>query len=88
VARDDASPADLAYLMDRVLMRRGEPQIYGTQYHQVRDGPLELWTVRDPSGLDQRRIALGLEPAAANRARLLAAEGLTGEHDDELAKDD
>lgn len=30
VARGDASPADLAYLMDRVLMHRGEPQIYGT----------------------------------------------------------
>lgn len=70
----DASPADLAYLMDRVLMHRGEPQIYGTQY-QVRDGVLELWTVRDPSGLDQRRAALGLEPEAANRARLLAAGG-------------
>lgn len=73
VARGDASPADLAYLMDRVLMHRGEPQIYGTQYQQ-RDGALELWTVLDPSGLDQRRAALGLQPEAENRARLLAAE--------------
>ncbi len=78
-ARGDASPADLAYLMDRVLMHRGEPQIYGTQY-QVSDGVLKLWTVRDPSGLDQRRAVLGLEPEAENRVRLLAAEGLTGEH--------
>jgi len=82
VARGDASPADLAYLTDRVLMHRGEPQLYGTQY-QARDGVLELWTVRDPSGLDQRRAALGLEPEAANRARLLAAEGLTEEHQDD-----
>ncbi len=79
VARGDASPADLAYLMDRVLMHRGEPQIHGTQYLE-KDGVLELWTVRDPSGLDQRRAALGLKPEAANRARLLAAEGLTDEH--------
>jgi hypothetical protein len=78
-ARGDASPADLAYLTDRVLMHRGELQIHGTQY-QVRDGVLELWPVRDPAGLDQRRAALGLEPEAENRARLLAAEGLTGEH--------
>jgi hypothetical protein len=85
VARRDASPADLAYLMDRVMMHRGEPQLYGTQY-QVRDGVLGLWPVRDPSGLDQRRAALGLDPDAANRARLLAAERLTGEHlDDEPA---
>ena len=82
VARGEASPADLAYLMDRVLMHQGEPQIYGTQY-QVRDGVLELWTVRDPSSLDQRRAALGLEPETENRARLLAAEGLTGEHHDD-----
>lgn len=75
VARGDASPADLAYLMDRVLMHRGQAQIYGTQYME-RDGVLELWTVRDRSGLDQRRAALGLEPEAENRARLLAARGL------------
>ena len=37
VARGDASAVDLAYLMDRVLMHRGESQIHGTQY-QVRDG--------------------------------------------------
>jgi hypothetical protein len=87
VARGDASPADLAYLTDRVLMYRGEPQVCGTQY-QVRDGVLELWTVRDPSGLDQRRAALGLEPEAENRARLRAAEGLTAEHrDDDPAGD-
>lgn len=72
VARGEASPADLAYLMDRVLMHRGEPQIYGTQYRQVGDGPLELWPVRDPAGLDERRAALGLAPEAENRARLVA----------------
>lgn len=85
VARGDASPQDLAYLMDRVLMHWGKPQLYGTQY-MVRDGVLTLWTVHDPDGLDQRRAALGLEPEARNRARLLAAEGLAGQHrDDEPA---
>ena len=82
VACGDASAADLAYLTDRVLMHRGEPQIHGTQY-QVRDGVLELWPVRDPAGLNQRRAALGLAPEAENRARLLAARRLTGEHHDD-----
>jgi hypothetical protein len=72
VAQGDARAVDLAYLTDRVLAHRGEPQIYGTQY-QVRDGVPELWTVRDPDGLDERRAALGMEPEAENRARLLAA---------------
>jgi hypothetical protein len=77
VARGDAAPRDLAYLTDRVLMQRGEPQVYGTQYLIV-DGRLNLWTVRDPDRLDQRRAALGLPTEAENRARLLAAEQLTG----------
>ncbi|HTT51102.1 MAG TPA: DUF6624 domain-containing protein [Streptosporangiaceae bacterium] len=76
-ARGDAAPRDLAYLTDRVLMHRGEPQVYGTQY-QVMDGRLTLWTVRDPGTLDERRAALGLPPEAENRARLLAAERLAG----------
>jgi hypothetical protein len=73
----DAAPRDLAYLTDRVLMHRGEPQVYGTQY-QVIHGEVSLWSVRDPDRLDQRRAALGLPPEAENRARLLAAERLTG----------
>ena len=77
VCRDDAAPRDLAYLTDRVLMHRGEPQVYGTQY-LIRAGQMTLWTVREPEGLDQRRAALGLPPEAENRARLLAAEGLAG----------
>jgi Family of unknown function (DUF6624) len=77
VCRDDAAPRDLAYLTDRVLMYRGEPQVYGTQY-QVLEGMLTLWTVREPEGLDQRRSALGLPPEAENRARLAATERLSG----------
>jgi hypothetical protein len=61
----------VAYLKDRVLLHRGEPQLYGTQY-MIRDGVLTLWTVQDPEGLDERRAALGLEPEAQHRARMLA----------------
>jgi uncharacterized protein DUF6624 len=87
VARGDASTRDLAYLMDRVLMHRGQPQIYGTQY-VVRDGILTLWTVQEPDGLDKRRAALGLEPEAQNRARLLAAQRpANGDKDDRPAED-
>jgi hypothetical protein len=77
VVRGDASSRDLAYLMDRVLMHRGQPQIYGTQY-LVKDGVWTLWTVLDPAGLDERRAALGLEPEAQNRARLLASRKAPG----------
>jgi hypothetical protein len=86
VTRGDASPADLAYLRDRVLVHRGEPQLYGTQYLE-RDGVLELRTVRDPAGLDERRAALGLTPEAENRARLLAARRPAGARGDESPAD-
>jgi hypothetical protein len=82
VSRDDASRQDLAYLMDRVLMLRGQPQVYGTQYLE-RDGILTLWTVEEPGGLDQRRAALGLEPEAQNRARLLETGRATASGPDE-----
>jgi hypothetical protein len=59
-------------------MFRGEPQVCGTQY-MVTVGSLRLWDVRDPDTLDQRRSALGLEPEAVNRARLMAASWLTRE---------
>ena len=48
-----------------------------------RDGVLELRTVRDPAGLDERRAALGLAPEAENRARLLAAGNPGGRREDE-----
>jgi hypothetical protein len=84
VARGDADARDLAYLMDRVLMHRGQPQLYGTQY-LVTDGIPSLSTVHEPAGLDERRAALGLEPEARNRARLLAARTRpTSDGDDRL----
>jgi hypothetical protein len=73
VARGDASQRDLAFLTDRVLMHRGKPQIYGTQY-KYEDGVLTLWQVQDPDDLDKRRAALGLESQSENRARILASE--------------
>jgi hypothetical protein len=65
VAAGDASPRQLAYLTDRVLVAAGEPQVYGTQYTDDPDGSnLRLQPVADPDRLDERRAAMGLEPAA------------------------
>jgi hypothetical protein len=65
VAAGDASPRQLAYLTDRVLVAAGEPQVYGTQYTDDPDGSnLRLQPVADPDRLDGRRAEMGLEPAA------------------------
>ncbi|GGL10845.1 DUF6624 domain-containing protein [Deinococcus radiotolerans] len=54
-----------AYLTDRVRLGRGESQVYGTQVHyggvQNRASPIRL---DDPTRVDQRRAAVGLEPLA------------------------
>ncbi|MBO2464974.1 DUF6624 domain-containing protein [Actinomadura violacea] len=58
--QEDQAPAwCLAYLDDRVRVAEGRTQLYGTQY---RDGV--PYPVEDPDGLDERRVAVGLEPHA------------------------
>ena len=73
VNRNDASSRDLAYLTDRIRLRRGEPQLYGTQYWFSGERGLELYQVKDPERLDERRAAAGLEPHAEYDAHMRAA---------------
>ncbi|MEU0572831.1 DUF6624 domain-containing protein [Nonomuraea sp. NPDC005983] len=58
-----ATWADYAYLVDRVRVAEGRPQVYGTQYG-MREGRLELQPVEDPDHLDERRARAGLGPHA------------------------
>jgi len=59
----NASAADAAMLEDRILMREGKPQIYGTQL-RTNDitGKLELWPIAEEESVDSRRAAVGLPP--------------------------
>lgn len=66
------SGVSYATLLDRMLMREGRPQRYGTQTHAstllvVGDPPhveriCRLWPVESPERLDSLREAVGLEP--------------------------
>jgi hypothetical protein len=71
VAQGEASPADLAYLEDRVRIHAGRPQLYGTQF-TVTSGEFGPFPIEDPQLLDQRRAEAGLEPFAAYEARMRA----------------
>lgn len=63
VAAGKASPANLAYLEDRVLMRQGKPQRYGSQIVPDKaTGAWVLYEVEDPPNLDKRRASVGLGP--------------------------
>ena len=56
-----ADPSDLAYLIDRVRVAEGEPQIYGTQWGSDANGEPEPRTpIEDEAMVDLRRAAVGL----------------------------
>jgi len=63
VAEGEASAKNLAYLVDRVLVNSGSPQVYGTQCRSV-DGELVSQEIEDASEVDQRRASVGLGPVA------------------------
>jgi hypothetical protein len=61
VEEGDADSGDWAYLVDRVLVANGEPQVYGTQWELTEAGE---WTPRTPiedeANVDARRASVGL----------------------------
>jgi hypothetical protein len=75
VALGEASPADLAYLTDRVLLAKGKLQIYGTQII-ARDRRFIASRLSDPETVDIRRAAVGLEALEAYLSRALDSYGL------------
>ena len=66
VADNNANPANLAYMIDRDLMNRNLPQLYGTQFIGVYndEGVMEnmLWPVENMEQLNARREHMLLAP--------------------------
>jgi len=61
VAAGDADPSDHAYLVDRVRVAKGEPQVYGTQWGSDAAGEPEPRTpIEDAAMVDVRRASVGL----------------------------
>lgn len=63
VEKGNAQASSLALMEDRVALRKGEKQIYGSQVR--RDEETGAWYVRpliDPDNVDERRAAVGLPP--------------------------
>jgi hypothetical protein len=70
VAAGEAFGKDYVYLLDRVLMQQGKPQIYGTQFTSAPDGQLVLYPIEDAEHVDERRRAVGL-PSMAEQERVI-----------------
>lgn len=62
--KGETRPADAAMLEDRVLMRQGKKQIYGTQLQSNAESEfkLRLVPIEDEEHVDERRAKVGLGP--------------------------
>jgi hypothetical protein len=70
VVAGEASGQDYAYLLDRVRMQQGKPQVYGTQFTFVAGGELVLHPIEDAEHVDERRRAVGL-PSMAEQEKAM-----------------
>lgn len=59
---EESPPAAVAILEDRVRLKNGRKQIYGTQLVRGANGSVEIAPVEDPKHVDLRRDAAGLPP--------------------------
>ncbi len=52
----------LALVVDKELVFEGKLQRYGTQFKQLEDGSIAMYSVEDPGGLDRERAEVMLPP--------------------------
>ncbi len=58
----EAPKTQLAFLIDRIRLYRGEPQLYGSQLRPNKQtGKLELYPLEDAANVEVRRADMGLE---------------------------
>lgn len=62
VKKGKARPAQLALLEDRILVRNGKEQIWGTQAGTDSLGIYKLWPIKDELNVNKRRFSVGLGP--------------------------
>jgi len=61
LSKGNANPEDLALLEDRVAIRQGKRQIYGSQIgHNAETGEYYVMPLDDPDNVDKRRASVGL----------------------------
>ena len=66
----EADPLPLAYLTDRIAVREGRPQRYGTQFDWDESGQLSPNPCDDPDRVAARRLSLGLPSLAEATATM------------------
>ncbi len=62
VDEGESRAMDLAYLQDRILMRQGKKQLYGSQVVFNKTGGQEFYPIEDEKNVNNRRKKVGLGP--------------------------
>lgn len=63
VKKGESNGSHLALLHDRILMRNGKPQKYGSQIvTDPESGKSKLYDLEDPENVNERRSSVGLGP--------------------------
>lgn len=57
----DFEPKDKAHLTDRILMNKGEKQIYGTQFKLISEEKVIVYPLKDKKNVNKLRKQAGLE---------------------------
>lgn len=62
VDKGESSQSDAAMLQDRILMRQGKKQIYGSQVVFNKTGGQEFYPIEDEKNVNLRRAKVGMQP--------------------------
>ena len=54
--------ASVALLIDRVYLKRGDKQVYGSQINRTEDGEFYVMRLEDPENINKKRAEVGLGP--------------------------
>lgn len=92
VATDAISKSQYATLFDRIRMRQGKPQRYGTQTVQRRsaeqNASIYVWPVENPRKLNRLRRAMGLTPIKRYCRKVSKVYGAACIYDPQLTVED
>jgi hypothetical protein len=55
-------PSNLALMQDRILMRQGKKQIYGSQVVPNKSGGQDFYPIEDEKNVNIRRAKIGMQP--------------------------
>ena len=67
----EVSQGSFAYLVDRVRVGEGRPQVYGTQFWTDESGQFGPRPIEDEALVDERRAGVGLGPLAEYRKTMM-----------------